>query len=351
MISVVLPTYNERGNLEELFQRIDNAVEKDYEILVVDDNSPDGTAGKARQLADAYPVRIYLREEDHGLSQSVIKGLEEAKGGKAVIMDADLQHPPEKIPELVDEAGSGRIAVGSRFKEDGAVGHWGLTRKFINRVGSTFASLVIRNGMTDPMSGFFALETGDVDLDELDVEGFKILLEILHRHDLEVEEVQYRFRERNSGESQMGLKVAVDYFEQLGKIVLDDLGFQQSKRIVKAMEFMAVGGTGVLVNSVIFLAVIHYSIHYPIAGALAFLGALHWNFFWNREITFDKSVRSFRHQYIYFFLVNLGGFAIYEAFLFALIGGLNIWKPLANIMAIFGGFLWNFFGSEKIAFE
>lgn len=352
MISIVVPTYEERKNLENLFERIDSSLDEEYEIVLVDDDSPDGTADKARRLSETFPVRVFVREEDHGLSQSAIRGFKEAKGDRVVVMDADLQHPPEKIPELIDNLDNTDIAIGSRFMDGDSVEHWGLGRKITNKVASLFYNVVFwENELSDPMSGFFAFNTDAVDADSLDAEGFKILLEILHQNDLEVSEVPYQFEERNSGSSNLNISTVVDYVEQIGKFTLDRLGFKQSKRIIQLLEFMVVGGTGVLVNSLIFLAAIHYDLHYSIAGGLAFLGALQWNFFWNREITFDKSKRSLKHQYIFFTLVNLGGFVIYEILLFLLIGELSVWAPLANILAIFGGFIVNYFGSEQIAFK
>lgn len=352
MISIVIPTYKEKENLKELFQRIDSSLESEYEIVLVDDDSPDGTAEKARELSESFPVNVFVREEDHGLSQSVIKGFEELKGEKVVVLDADLQHPPEKIPELLKNLESSDIAIGSRFTEGEAVDHWGLGRKVTNRVASLFYNVINwRNSLSDPMSGFFAFNKSAVDTDSLDAEGFKILLEVLHQNELNVVEVPYKFNERNKGSSSLNLSAVVDYLEQIGKFTLEKIGFKRSKRIIQMMEFMAVGGTGVLVNSVIFLAAMYYNLHYAIAGGLAFLGALQWNFFWNREITFDKSQRSFRHQYIYFSFVNLGGFAVYELLLFLLIGQMQLWEPLANILAIFGGFVINYFGSEQIAFK
>lgn len=353
MISIIIPTYNERENISELFSRIDTVLDEEFEIILVDDKSPDGTAEKAEELSENYPVNVFVREEDYGLSQSVIKGFEEAKGDQMVVMDADLQHPPEKIPEILQGLDNSDISIGSRFiDEGGGVEHWGMTRKIINRGASFFYNIINRgNGLSDPMSGFFAFKLDGVNTDTLDAEGFKILLEILHQNDLEVVEVPYSFHKRNNGTSSLNFSAVVDYMEQLGKFFLNKLGFKQSKRIIQALEFMAVGGTGVIVNSVIFLAAIYYNLHYSIAGGLAFLGALQWNFIWNRLITFDKSTRSFKHQYIFFTLVNLGGFVVYEIMLFLLIGQMNLWEPLANILAIFGGFIVNYFGSEKIAFK
>jgi len=114
---------------------------------------------------------------------------------------------------------------------------------------------------------------------------------------------------------------------------------------------MAVGGTVVVINYLIFLPAIYYNLHYMLAGFLAFAGALQWNFFWNRTITFDKPKKSFWHQYKYFSLVNLGGLTVHQFLLLILIGRFQIWEPLANIIAIFGGFMINYFGSEKIAFK
>lgn len=353
MISVILPTYKERENLDELFQRINSSLTKqDYEIILVDDNSPDGTAKKARELSENYPIKVFVRKQDFGLAKSVIKGFKEADGDHIVVMDADLQHPPEKIPKLLEELDENDLAIGSRFKESKSVEGWSLKRKLLNR-GSAIPAKIVMWPMqiSDPMSGFFAFNSENVNFDDLHPEGFKVLLEVLHRNNLEFSEVQFEFKDRKNGESSLDLAAIVEYMEHVGVILFDRLGFKQSKRLVNAGEFMIVGGTGVLVNSVIFLTAIHYGFHYSISGALAFLGALQWNFFWNREITFSKSTKSFKHQYLYFFLVNLGGFLLYELLLFILIGGFNLWKPLANILAIFGGFIWNFFGSEKLAFQ
>ncbi|MFB6100223.1 MAG: glycosyltransferase, partial [Candidatus Nanohalobium sp.] len=319
MISIVIPTYREEKNLKELFKRIDSSLDGEYEIVLVDDDSPDGTAEKARELSETFPIRVFVREEDHGLSQSVIRGFQEAEGDEVVVMDADLQHPPEKIPELLGNLGAADIAVGSRFTDGETIEHWGLWRKFVNRTASLMYNVVYwRNRLSDPMSGFFAFKKDKVDVDSLDAEGFKILLEVLHRNELEVKEVPYRFGERSNGESSFNLSAAVEYVEQVGKFTLDRLGFKQSKRIVQVLEFMAVGGTGVVVNYLIFLPAIYYNLHYMLAGFLAFAGALQWNFFWNKTITFDKSQKSLWHQYKYFTLVNLGGLVVYQLLLFIL---------------------------------
>jgi dolichol-phosphate mannosyltransferase len=267
-------------------------------------------------------------------------------------MDADLQHPPEKIPELLDNLDRADIAIGSRFTDGETIDHWGLWRKFVNRTASFIYNVVYwRNKLSDPMSGFFALKKERIDIDDLEPEGFKIMLEILHRNDLKVSEVPYDFEERSNGESSFNLSAAVEYMEQIGTFIMDRLGFSQSKRIVRILEFMAVGGTGVFINYLIFLPAIYYNLHYMLAGFLAFVGALQWNFFWNRNITFDKSERSLWHQYKYFTLVNLGGLVVYQALLYLFIGQLQMWEPLANIVSIFGGFMVNYFGSEQIAFK
>lgn len=353
MISIILPTYKEEKNLEELFRRIDTSLKnRNYEIVLVDDDSPDGTAGKARQLSKSYPVEVFVRRDNFGLSQSVIRGFQQAEGEQIVVMDADLQHPPEKIPELLDSLQESDIAIGSRFTEGEAIEHWGIWRKFVNRTASLIYNIVYwRNRLSDPMSGFFAFKKNKVDTESLDAEGFKILLEILHKNDLKISEVPYKFAERSNGESSFNLSAAVGYMEQIGRFIFDQMGFKQSERIVQALEFMAVGATGVIINYLIFLPAIHYNLHYMVAGFLAFAGALQWNFFWNKTITFDKSEKSFWHQYKYFTLVNLGGLVVYQMLLFLLIGRMGIWEPLANILAIFGGFLVNYFGSEKIAFK
>lgn len=353
MISIIVPTYNEKDNLDTLFEKIKDSMTQDYEIILVDDNSPDGTAKEAERLSNAHPIKLIVRKENPGLSQSVIRGINESEGEKVVVMDGDLQHPPEKIPNLVAHLDNNDITIGSRYVNGDSVDHWSIKRKATSFTASIMAKIALREyDLSDPMSGFFAFSKNDLDTDNLDAEGFKILLEILSRNNgLKVKEVSYRFQPRKNGESSLGLDVVVDYTEQIAKITLEKIGIKNSKKLVQLIEFMVVGGTGVLVNSIIFLLAVQNSLHYSIAGALAFIGALQWNFLWNRKITFSKSTKSFKHQYFYFTAVNFGGFIIYELLLFALIGQLNIWEPLANIVAIFGGFLWNFVGSDKIAFQ
>lgn len=162
MISIIVPTYNERENLEELFERIAKALErKEFEIIVVDDDSPDRTWEKAEELAKEYPMKVIRRTNERGLSSAVIRGFEEARGEIFVVMDADLQHPPEVIPELIKAIENGAdIAIASRYVRGGKVENWYWWRKLISRGAIMIGRVALPKirGIRDPVSGFLPLK-------------------------------------------------------------------------------------------------------------------------------------------------------------------------------------------------
>ena len=208
MISIIVPTYNERENLEELFERIARALEgREFEIIVVDDDSPDRTWEKAEELAKKYPVKVIRRTNERGLSSAVIRGFREANGEIFVVMDADLQHPPEVIPKLIEAIEEGAdIAIASRYVKEGKVENWHWWRKLISK-GAIMVGRValprIRN-IKDPVSGFFALRREVIEHVELNPVGFKILLEILIKGKYErVTEIPFIFGIRKAGESKL----------------------------------------------------------------------------------------------------------------------------------------------------
>ncbi|MFW6120260.1 MAG: glycosyltransferase, partial [Petrotogales bacterium] len=157
-VSVIVPTYNERDNLPELVKRLDEALTRyKYEIIVVDDDSPDKTWKIALDLSKNYPVKVIKRIEERGLSTAVLKGFKEINSDIVVIMDADLQHPPEKVPELVESIKEGAdIAIGSRFVEGGSIGNWSYRRLFVSKIAGFLAKTFFREirEINDIESGF-----------------------------------------------------------------------------------------------------------------------------------------------------------------------------------------------------
>jgi len=219
-ISVVLPTYNERENLPILIKELDRYLRSlNYEIIVVDDNSPDGTAEEARRLAEKYPVRVVVRKDERGLASAVIRGAREALSPIIVVMDADLQHPPRVARLLALKAMQGYdLVVASRYASGGGVENWSVARHIASLGATLLARIMVRGARSirDPMSGFFAARRELLLDPRLRPKGFKILLEILGRVEpSRVAEVPFIFKTRRAGASKLSLKIIVDMVEQL----------------------------------------------------------------------------------------------------------------------------------------
>lgn len=221
MISVIIPTYNEAANIEPLLAKVRSAMAGTfYEIVVVDDGSPDGTGRIVEELKERFPLTVLHRAGKRGLASAVLAGFAAAHGEVLVCMDADLSHPPELMPRLVDAvaAGNADIAVASRLVAGGGiVGNWPLHR----RLNSYLATLLAR-GLTDvkdPMSGYFALRRAVIhDLSHAP-RGYKICLEILVRGTYgTVVEIPYIFDNRTGGRSKMTFTIKMEYLLQVADL-------------------------------------------------------------------------------------------------------------------------------------
>lgn len=220
-ITVVVPTYNERDNLAALAQRLFAVLDPStVELLVVDDNSPDRTADLARQLGRTWPVRCIVRREERGLATAVMAGLRDARGELVVVMDADLSHPPERIPALTEALGRTgvQMAIGSRFVAGGHVDlHWPVHR----RLNSLVARLLARplTPVRDMMSGFFCVRRADLRIDRLRPVGYKIALELIVRHGWDrVVEVPITFADRAAGRTKLNIGEQVRYLRHLTRL-------------------------------------------------------------------------------------------------------------------------------------
>lgn len=224
MISVVVPTYNEADSVPQLAQRLGEALPgRDWELVIVDDGSPDGTAALAEALAPALPVRVVRRAEKAGLASAVLDGFAAAKGDLLVVMDADLSHPPETVPALVDAVVAGAdLAVGSRYVRGGGTLDWPLQRRIVSRVACLMGNLLVP--VRDATSGFFALRREVVSGVRLNPIGFKIGFEVIARGRYRrVVEVPYRFRDRQRGASKFGRREIGQYLVQMGLVLRDRL--------------------------------------------------------------------------------------------------------------------------------
>ncbi|MBO8174022.1 MAG: glycosyltransferase family 2 protein [Thermococcus sp.] len=352
MISVIVPTYNERENLEELVSRISKALESyGFEIVIVDDDSPDKTWEKAQELAQNYPVRVIRRTKEKGLSSAVIRGFKEAKGDIFVVMDADLQHPPEVIPRLIEAIESGAdIAIGSRYVKGGKVENWYWWRKLISKGAIMIGRVAlpkIRN-IKDPVSGFFALRREVVENVELNPVGFKILLEILIKGKYsKVVEIPYTFGLRKSGESKLSQKQIFNYLRHLYRLM------KWEGEIDRLIKFSIVGMSGIVVNQ-FFLWLFVEKVFgnglesYMLANILATELAILNNFTWNDLWTFkDLKNKPLYKRLFSFHLAALSG-AFVQWVIFGVLVYLGIHYLIANLIGIGFSFIVRFLVNRHI---
>lgn len=221
-ISVIVPTYNECENLAPLVERVQAALaQRKHELLIVDDRSPDGTAAAARRLAERFPIRCVVRETERGLATAVIAGLRAAHGEYCVVMDADLSHPPEAIPALVDclaRDASVQMSIGSRFVPGGRVDlHWPLHRRLNSLIGRVLARPL--TPVRDMMSGFFCVRRSELRLEALAPVGYKIALELIVRHRwTRVVEIPIAFADRAAGHTKLSVGEQLRYLRHLGRL-------------------------------------------------------------------------------------------------------------------------------------
>jgi len=223
--SLIIPTYNESGTIRQaIMAALDGLGPFEAEIVVVDDDSPDGTATIVEQL-QLRDVRTIVRTDASGLSSAVIRGFDAANGDVLAVMDADLQHPPRRVRNLVDRVlADADMAIGSRHCDAGTVqAEWPLYRQAISKGATALAWAAVpqARSTTDPMSGLFAVDADLVEAsrERLRPTGYKIGLELLARCPIEhVAEVGYTFRERPEGESNLGASEYVDYVKHLARL-------------------------------------------------------------------------------------------------------------------------------------
>ncbi len=230
MISLVAPTYNEAKNIEEFIEKAAEAMNgQDYEIIIADDNSPDKTADIARKFTNKYNIRVIVRYKDKGLANAVMNGIKEAKGDILGVIDADLSHPPELIPELIRQLNGADIVVASRLVEGGGAEGWPKRRKLSSFIGTFLARPLVN--IKDPMSGFFFFKREIIKGVNLKPKGYKILLEILVKGNYkEAKEVPFIFKDRTAGESKLNLAVSMEYFAQLIDLYLFKIRKCKKKR-------------------------------------------------------------------------------------------------------------------------
>jgi dolichol-phosphate mannosyltransferase len=341
VVSVVVPTRNESGNVGPLVERLERVMpQHDMEIVFVDD-SDDGTDAVVREMIPAENRDIVLlhREDGErtgGLGGAVAAGMRVARAPWVCVIDADLQHPPELISDLFDRAERGDVdvVVASRFTENGSTDEFGPVRRLLSGI-STFAAERLfakeLRGVTDPMSGFFMVRRDAVDVDALRPTGFKILLEILVRmRRLRKAEVPFAFGVRHSGESKAGAKEGARYLAQLWLLRFQALTGRFGR-------YSVVGASGLVVNTVLLALLTNFLGVWYIAGAiLATQGSTLWNFMFTDRWVYGRANprRGPLWRATLFFGMNNASLLARVPLLYLLVSGLGVDHLAANAISL-----------------
>lgn len=224
-LSLVVPTLNEAENISDFIAQVDRvlSIEFDdrYEIVIIDDESPDGTGQIALAMQADFPrLRVFSRSVKNGLGRAVVDGWEKSSGEILATINADFQHPPELLSELIGKIYAGAdLAVATRFKNGGAIQNWSLTRIFLSRAAHIAGLLIlprVLSRVSDPMSGYFVFKRECIASVKLQPFGFKTLIEVLARGSVKnIAEVGYTFRERQYGKSKASFRQSWLYIRQL----------------------------------------------------------------------------------------------------------------------------------------
>ncbi len=296
-LTLVIPTFNESGNLRELIRRVDAALDGiAWEMVVVDDNSPDGTSALAKEIAQKdNRVRCLRRVNRRGLSGACIEGMLASSAPVVAVMDADLQHDERILPKMLAAIRAGSdLVVGSRHVEGGsAEGGFSARRAAISNFATRLAKKALRVDFSDLMSGFFMLRRDIVEdcAPILAPTGFKILADIVAsaRRPLKIQEIGYMFRERLAGESKFDIKVGLDF---LGLLMNKASG---GRIPVRFIFFALVGLSGVAIHLLtVNLALLVPGMTFTVAQSIAVVVAMTTNFYINNAITYrDAKLKGF----------------------------------------------------------
>ena len=313
LLSVIVPTFNERVNVTKLFEKLQSALTGiDWEVIFVDDNSPDGTSDVVRGLAgqDAR-VRGIRRIGRRGLSGACIEGILASSARFVAVMDADLQHDETQLPKMLAllQDGQADLAVGSRYVEGGSADSFNKQRAGASALATEISKRLLRVSVSDPMSGFFMIRRDRFEqlAPQLSTQGFKILLDVIAtaQGNLRTVEIPYRFGSRLHGESKLDSMVALDFLGLvLAKLTNDAVS-------LRFLLFALVGSTGLAVHlATLFVALKLFNFPFAEAQACGALLAMTTNFILNNFLTYrDQRLRGFailRGLLTFYFVCGVG---------------------------------------------
>lgn len=316
-LSIVVPTFNESLNVKELFRRLEVILGSiGWEILFVDDDSPDRTAAVVRDMARAdVRVRCLQRIGRRGLSSACIEGFLATSAPIIAVMDADLQHDEKALTEMLSviENDGADIVVGTRYAHGGSTGNWNESRKAMSNLAMAASRAILRTPVSDPMSGFFMMKRDILDstVHGLSGIGFKILLDILataKNQPIKIAEVPYHFRNRYAGESKLDEMVIWEY-----AMLLTDKTIGRFLPI-RFVTFSIIGGFGVFVHmSILAIALKWLKFDFITAQSSAAIISMIFNFSLNNVLTYrDRKLKGlawFKGLFIFIISCTIGAFA------------------------------------------
>jgi dolichol-phosphate mannosyltransferase len=363
-LSLILPTYNEARNIEKvvsiLCELLTRIIPDGYEVIVVDDDSPDRTWEIAERLSETYPqLRVVRRQNERGLATAVIRGWQCASGDVLGVIDADLQHPPEIVTALWAEICRGAdLAAGSRHVEGGGLGNWGIVRRMLSRSAQLLGLTILPDvlgRLSDPMSGCFLVRRSAIASTELKPIGYKILLEVVGRGRIgRISEVGYVFREREQGESKVSWRLYLDYLRHLFRLRMGTLPAREF------LQFAIVGTTGVAVDMGLLFFLSDPSMLARSLGISKFIAgeaSIFNNFCWNDVWTFRKAASGQRSwsrraaRFLKFNAVCGAGLVLAVVLLTVQFRYLGVNRYVANAISIGIVTLWNFTLSKKFSWS
>lgn len=353
-ISIVIPTYKEVSNIESLLKRLD-AIRKffsDFQVLIMDDNSQDGTEELVKSLGLSW-AHIVVRHSNRGLSPAVIDGLKLAKNDLIVVMDADLSHPPEVIPEMANQLVSNNadFVVGSRYIAGGKIDQeWSWARHINSQVATALARPF--TNVKDPMSGFFALKRQMfLAAKDLNPIGYKIGLELLVKTKAnKVTEVPITFADRVKGESKLNLKEQLNYIRHIKRLF--DYKFGNLSYFI---QFAISGAIGLIANILLLNLFLWIGSSVKVSVGLAIFISMAVTFVSNRKITFNHGVyHPWASQYFYFVAASSLGALINWKVTTDLIENYMFFSnspSIASVIGVLAGMISNFTLSRYFIFK
>lgn len=396
-LSVIIPTYNEYENILQLVEIIKDMLPEDLftEIIIVDDNSPDGTGRLiASYIEDALTkvcsgiqqahenssnfaiktresiVRLVRRENKSGLISAILQGIKSSTGRYILVMDADFSHPPETVPLLINELlrDPNCIVVASRYTRGGSIRGWPYKRLLLSRLAAKIAihGLKLCN-IRDPISGFFAFPRHIIENIRFDTYGYKLLLEILVKaKGVRVKEIPYTFIDRKSGESKLDNRVMLDYVKAVwylyryGRMSKPVIAKEEKRKSVlflsKAARFYSVGATGLLLNYIVSMMLtkgIISNFWYLQASIIGIILSITSNFFLNKFWTFEDrtfSPRNTLKQYGMFLGLSTVGAVVQLILLYLFVQSGFQYTP-SLVLAVAAASVSNFLLNKKWTFR